>query len=40
MKKILIVDDEEKIREVIREYAEFSGYAASSTITTLSSWTS
>ena len=28
MKKILIVDDEEKIREVIREYAEFSGYAA------------
>ena len=28
MKKILIVDDEDKIREVIREYAEFSGYAA------------
>ena len=28
MKKLLIVDDEEKIREVIREYAEFSGYAA------------
>ena len=28
MKKILIVDDEEKIREVIREYAEFSGYGA------------
>ena len=28
MKKILIVDDEERIREVIREYAEFSGYAA------------
>ena len=28
MKKILIVDDEEKIREVIREYAEFSGYIA------------
>ena len=28
MKKILIVDDEEKIREVIREYAEFSGYVA------------
>jgi DNA-binding response OmpR family regulator len=28
MKKILIVDDEEKIREVIREYAEFSGYEA------------
>ena len=25
-KKILIVDDEEKIREVIREYAEFQGY--------------
>lgn len=28
MKKLLIVDDEDKIREVIREYAEFSGYAA------------
>ena len=28
MKKILIVDDEERIREVIKEYAEFSGYAA------------
>ena len=28
MKKILIVDDEDKIREVIKEYAEFSGYAA------------
>jgi DNA-binding response OmpR family regulator len=28
MKKILIVDYEEKIREVIREYAEFSGYEA------------
>ena len=28
MKKLLIVDDEEKIREVIKEYAEFSGYAA------------
>lgn len=26
MYKILIVDDEEKIREVIREYAEFEGY--------------
>lgn len=26
MAKILIVDDEEKIREVIKEYAEFSGY--------------
>lgn len=28
MKRILIVDDEEKIREVIREFAEFEGYAA------------
>ena len=28
MKKILIVDDEDKIREVIKEYAEFSGYVA------------
>lgn len=28
MKKLLIVDDEAKIREVIREYAEFSGYTA------------
>lgn len=28
MKKILIVDDEAKIREVIKEYAEFSGYEA------------
>lgn len=27
MYKLLIVDDEVKIREVIREYAEFSGYA-------------
>ena len=27
MKKILIVDDEEMIREVLREYAEFEGYA-------------
>ncbi len=26
MNRILIVDDEEKIREVIREYAEFEGY--------------
>ncbi len=26
MAKILVVDDEEKIREVIREYAEFEGY--------------
>lgn len=28
MKKLLIVDDEQKIRDVIREYAEFSGYSA------------
>jgi DNA-binding response OmpR family regulator len=28
MKKILIVDDEDGIREVVREYAEFSGYEA------------
>ncbi|MBQ6314078.1 MAG: response regulator transcription factor [Mogibacterium sp.] len=28
MKRLLIVDDEDKIREVIREYAEFSGYEA------------
>jgi len=27
MYSILIVDDEEKIREVIREYAEFNGYS-------------
>ena len=26
MFKILIADDEEKIREVIREYAEFEGH--------------
>ncbi|MBR6737788.1 MAG: response regulator transcription factor [Clostridia bacterium] len=26
MKKILIVDDEDKIREVLKEYAEFEGY--------------
>lgn len=26
MQKILIVDDEEKIRNVVREYAEFEGY--------------
>ena len=26
MEKLLIVDDEPKIREVIREYAEFNGY--------------
>ena len=28
MKKILIVDDEEKIREVLHEYAEFEGFEA------------
>lgn len=28
MKKILIVDDEANIRDVIKEYAEFSGYEA------------
>ena len=28
MKRLLIVDDEDKIREVIREYAEFSGHEA------------
>ena len=28
MKRILIVDDEEMIREVLHEYAEFEGYAA------------
>ncbi|MEG0829258.1 MAG: response regulator transcription factor [Anaerovoracaceae bacterium] len=26
MKKILVVDDEQKIREVIREYSEFNGF--------------
>lgn len=26
MKKILVVDDEDKIREIIREYAEFEGH--------------
>ena len=26
MYKILVVDDEPKIREVIKEYGEFSGY--------------
>ena len=26
MKKLLVVDDEDKIRKVIKEYAEFSGY--------------
>lgn len=29
MKKLLVVDDEDKIREVIKEYAEFSGYEVS-----------
>ena len=29
MAKLLIVDDEEKIREVVREYAEFEGYGVS-----------
>ena len=29
MAKLLIVDDEEKIREVVREYAEFEGYEVS-----------
>lgn len=28
MKRILIVDDEDKIRDVIKEYAEFSGFEA------------
>ena len=27
MKKILVVDDEEKIRLIIKKYAEFEGYA-------------
>ena len=26
MAKLLIVDDEENIREVVRQYAEFSGF--------------
>lgn len=26
MKRILVADDEEKIREVIKEYAQFEGY--------------
>ena len=26
MYKLLVVDDEPKIREVIKEYAEFNGY--------------
>ena len=29
MKRMLIVDDEEMIREVLREYAEYEGYEAS-----------
>ncbi|MCL1867154.1 MAG: response regulator transcription factor [Oscillospiraceae bacterium] len=29
MNRLLVVDDEEKIREVIREYAEWSGYSVS-----------
>ena len=29
MYKILVVDDEEKIREVIKEYGEFEGYSVS-----------
>lgn len=29
MPRILIVDDEEKIREVVREYAQFSGFTVS-----------
>lgn len=32
MAKILIVDDEERIREVIKEYAEFSGYETDESI--------
>ena len=31
MAKILIVDDEQNIREIIREYAEFEGYEAAET---------
>lgn len=31
MKKLLVVDDEDKIREVIKEYAEFSGYEVTET---------
>lgn len=26
MEKILVVDDEEKIRQIIRKYGEFEGY--------------
>ena len=26
MDKVLVVDDEEKIRRIIRKYAEFEGY--------------
>ncbi len=29
MYRLLIVDDEQKIREVIREYAEFNGFEVS-----------
>ena len=29
MKKILVVDDEEKIRSIIRKYGEFEGYEVS-----------
>ena len=29
MYDLLIVDDEEKIRQVIREYAEFNGFTVS-----------
>ncbi|MDR1247088.1 MAG: response regulator transcription factor [Clostridiales Family XIII bacterium] len=32
MYKILVVDDETKIREVIREYAEFGGYGVSEAV--------
>ena len=31
MAKILIVDDEQNIREIIREYAEFEGYETAET---------
>ena len=31
MAKILIVDDEQSIREIIREYAEFEGYETAET---------
>lgn len=32
MARILIVDDEEKIREVVKEYAEFEGYEVSEAV--------